>query len=155
MGAQILQLPESDQEFTGYFAGTLVATFQETSRENLIAGVRELDPDGEFASNASLGGMNLEAVRNVLLQLRFVHYIERLSAEGLPKMATATWLDFATTVIECLPERERGMVWDYLDRNEDVMRSLKAFLEPMLSKLKYGYEKMQNGGLPPLKSVPA
>lgn len=152
---RVIALNQTDQEFTGYFAAALIATFREEDEAKLRAGVREFDPSGEVVSASDLPLLRGDKLREMLLSLRFAHYVERLSADGLPKMVTASWIDFATTVVEALPERERGMVWDYLDQNEAVMRDLRGFLEPALAKLKYGWEKMQNGGVPPLSTVAA
>lgn len=151
--AQIIQLAENDREFTKYFAGALIQAFQLTDADKLRVEIERMEPTAEM--RAELPGMDAAKLQDALILLRFSSYIERLSADGLPKMVQASWLDFTTTVIECLPDRERGAVWDYLDANPNVGAKIRDWLTPNLEKLSWAYKQQQNGGLPPLESVPA
>jgi len=125
--ARVVPLGDADKKLTGLFAGALLIALRDT----------EGRPDE----------------RAKVLTERLAQYFERLGPQALPLMIYASWVDFTTTVIECLPEAERKAVWKALNESEGLMRELKQFVEPALKHMQYGYEKWKNGGIPPLKAV--
>lgn len=73
------------------------------------------------------------------LKALWMHLVDSASESLLREMVQAGWVDFATTVIECLPGDVKPMVWDHLDKNEGHMCLLKEWLEPELARLRMAW----------------